>query len=1313
MPNMKLFPANFLVFLSLIFASLASAQTTWTGDADGTTFQSPGNWSAGVPTATVGAIIPIDADIALSANASALSLTINESNTVTLTVGATNTLTIAGQVPIAADLGDILIDTGSTFAFSGGNLNLTNGIATVGDGTGIGIMNITGGKFDYDFQTTPDATQVNVGNGGTGTITQSNSSDVVTGNELSIGENGGTGTYNLTDTSILQTGTSQTSGNYFIAIGSNIAAAQTTAGTVGTLNISGSATLSVGATGQLQLGTASEELGTTGIAAGVVGGTGIITQDGAGSNVNLLNGSATFIGTYNGGIGTYNLISGTITMSGGSTMAFGEDAGTTGTLAQSGGTFNAGALTGIFIGIDGAGTYDLSGGTATLLNGFTVGGLTGTAGGSGVVNQTGGVLITGDGVATSGVVVGGAAGTATGIYDLSGGTSTMNGGLTVSANGTVTQSGGTMTITLGQTLKLLQAGGAYNLTSGILQAGNNGTNGLVGTTGEGTLNFRGGTLQVLTGSTAVLTDNLDGTVINTSTLDTTQGGITLGGTLSGTGGFDIIGGNTVTFASPNGDITYTGATTVANGTLVTNASNIAESSAINLPGPGAASTLDLTVNAAGNQLAGTVTGAGVMNVAFNGGALTLASTSNDFTGTINLGSNATAGTLQIFGGTFGAIADDGTGSAVTIGGNSSIATSGTVNFTQNVTYTGLTTVNSGFTLNALGLAGSVTNNGTLFASSLATNVTGAVTNNGTLGSSLSLGSMPTLTIGSATDPSSFTSSATGDMIIRINGPTTDDFLVYGATTLTGSKATVSGYGIVTNQVVLTSDGGLTGAPIAAVTEGNGLLYKATLTDSGDNLLLTTTQSPVAPYAQTPNQRAVANALDPVFTAGNLPANMRNAFNTMTASEIPMALDELSPEVLQYSRDIAFSNATFLAQRVDGVLANVRLGTKGFDTSGVNVISSNFDSGLGRSLNSLLAYDPPGNPFAPAPNGVDYYPDNGGNSPAIAPPPNSPPVSSGSISDSGNPYTPYTAPSPSYNAAAHAPTAPPDANFNGPTMSGFILGDVVLADMNQDLSAANAPPDKAKYTSGDAAAGISFRMTSNLAAGVLFDYTHTSANTDDNNSKTTVDTYSPGIYATWFDKGFYVNGLFSFGYNNYSNTRVIPFLGTTANSSPSGEQYVGNLDCGYDFQPKNHREWIFGPIAGLTYTHLDVDSFNEGGAGPADLSVNSQSLDSLRSNLGGHVIYQARAGSLLFQPNLNVIWQHEFLNNPGITSQFNIPGTSPFSIQTPSMASDSALISTGVTVTLDNSMGFYVNYLADVGADDFFAQSIIGGFKASF
>ena len=139
-----------------------------------------------------------------------------------------------------------------------------------------------------------------------------------------------------------------------------------------------------------------------------------------------------------------------------------------------------------------------------------------------------------------------------------------------------------------------------------------------------------------------------------------------------------------------------------------------------------------------------------------------------------------------------------------------------------------------------------------------------------------------------------------------------------------------------------------------------------------------------------------------------------------------------------------------------------------------------------------------------------------------------------------------------------------------------------------------------------------------------------------------------------------------------------------------------------------------PTLGLTYTHLDVSSFSESGAPLANLNVSSQSVDSFRTRLGGHVLYQTSVGSILLQPNITALWQHEYLNSePGITSQFQAYPAAPFTIQTAAPSEDSALLGCGLTATLQNSMAFYLNYLADVGDNGYLAQTVMGGFKASF
>jgi uncharacterized protein YhjY with autotransporter beta-barrel domain len=494
-------------------------------------------------------------------------------------------------------------------------------------------------------------------------------------------------------------------------------------------------------------------------------------------------------------------------------------------------------------------------------------------------------------------------------------------------------------------------------------------------------------------------------------------------------------------------------------------------------------------------------------------------------------------------------------------------------------------------------------------------------------------------------------------------------------------------------------GGLTTNPAT-------ILFSSTLLQqSAGTLSVATIQNSLAGFATTPNQLSVAQVLDPLTQtppSGFVP--LLTSFNQLTSSsQVAAGLEQLTPESLQYSRNIAFENATFLSQRVNGFLNDLRNGYGGLDTNGISVSTPGFTSGLGRSMASMLAYNDP--PFHDsAPNGVNYYPGGSG----LLSSPSDTPSSSSSRTSTG-PASPTTSDSQTISDSPVPMRNSQPPNIRTSNFSEFVGGDVVLADLNQNPNM----PSKATYTAGDVTAGVAFRMTSNLSVGVLFDYNHTNAKTDSNGSTTTANSYTPGIFATYYDQNFYVNGLFAFGYNTYSNSRAIPIAGETATSNPNGQQYITNLDFGYNLYIKQ-ASMVVTPTLGITYTHLNVDSFSESGAPVAGLNVNSQDVNSVRTRLGGHVMYETKVGNLLLQPNVSAMWQHEYLDNePGITSQFQGFSASPFTIQTASPSENSALVGCGLTAVLDNSMAFYLNYFADVGGNGYLSQSIMGGFKASF
>jgi uncharacterized protein with beta-barrel porin domain len=1320
---MKLFRGGILFGLLLSFGSLAEAQYTfWTGNSTGD-FDTYEDWTNGTPNATgpnayiiTGALFPSETGsetftgsgittytitfdsatpstgtFVLTAQAAAPTGVVTGAGdgTINLELG-TSTLTVAGTGAVTLTGTDYVVTNGATVNLTGGETLIQSGLVSVGNSAsalsigygatryadqGTGALNISSGKFDYSSSTA--AMYVGVGASASGTFTQSGTA-IVTGNETDIGNDGGTGVYNL------QAGSFTTTTGL---LGVNAKSSGTFTQTGGTSDFTMSLTVGVDNTGLFTLTSGTATLGGT-LDLGLNANSSGTFTEATGSMLTVA--GVTNIG--DAGTGTLTLTGGTGTFTGG--LYVGKGVGT-GSITESGGALNANG--GMFLGFDSNATYTLSGGTSTI-NGINIGQTTGV---TGTFNQTGGTLIISvgmnDGLAGDGSysISGGGAtingqlsvgtGAGTGTLTIAGGTLALNGPVTIGALGTVTQSGGAATVQAGSTIDLNNAAATYNLNGGTLNVSDDG---IVadGINGAGTFNFGGGTLQA--GTSNPLTDNLDGTVTGNSTLDATNNNITLGGNLTGSGGFTVIGGNNVNLtlsADATTAAAYTGATVIDGGNLVLNSPDGTDVFASAISGTSAGTlTINPTLPTATVRLPGTL----------------------DFLGTTTLNNTAY---LNVYNGTLGNVAgtngnlivgQDGTQGTYGAGGAYTYPTTGTVSLTGTNSYTGSTQVYNGFTLYASNLATTtMTNNGTFG-------------NNGTVGTNISIA-------GPYNQPQQATSAAEGTLLVRVAGNTADSFSATSAT-LYGTVG-VSGYsaiGTTAYNIFNTAPAGLTTGTLNSATASglasnvkDSTLLSAVLsfspaaevttpTTGETNLYLIVTQLPFSQFALTPNQVAVANALDAALVSPSANDTLFAGLDSLSAAQIPDVLDQLSPRSYLYMRDLAFDNSTFLAENMHTRMESMREGFSGVDTSGLSIVAPGLESPLGRSLGSMLAYNGEG----VAPNGVNYYPQDE-TAPPYAPPASSlttPEESARTISDSPT--------------GSMAPTSsmPSSSVFNAPNFSEFISGDLILADLKQDQSTNNIP--EAHYTAADATAGIGFKITPHLVGGVLFDYNHTDARTDGQGSHVRVDTYSPGAFATVSAGGLYLDGLFTFGYNDYSNDRKINIGGTstTATSSPSGEQYVGDVDLGYNFHPDHEGHWALGPEAGLEYVHLDVDSFTESGAGLADLSVNSQSADSLRGRLGGRLSYFTREGAIVFAPTVFASYQHEFLNDPfGLTSQFNIPSSTPFTIQGTNPGRDSALIGIGASATFDNAMSIYLNYLAEVGANDYFVQSVQGGLRASF
>jgi autotransporter-associated beta strand protein len=936
---------------------------------------------------------------------------------------------------------------------------------------------------------------------------------------------------------------------------------------------------------------------------------------------------------------------------------------------------------------DGGGTAFTTGRTVSITDAGTLAGLTGTtATYNGVISGSTGALTVGDATGNDdGTVI--LAGTNT----YGGGTTVASGTLEAENNSALgsaavtVDSGASLGIEQGITIAndITISGTGYNSQGAIVDDDSN--NGSAYFTGTTTL---AGNASALDPGAGVLM--IQGPIdLSTYTLSTGGTNVEFSGVISGGGGLTITNGFAVIDASSSN--LYSGVTTVDSGAQL----NIdATNNAVAIPG-------DLNVSGTVDDFASAdISSSSVLTLSsnsaqfvFSGAGLSqtlagLSSTNGVATITSESFPSGTADTLTLDESvtySYAGMIENGDPfnqsiALVKIGGGTQILTGAD-------TYSGGTTVEagtlavgtaSGTTSTALGAGDVNLTGGTLTTTGGGTGLTIDVGGNYTQGADGTL----TLNIYGANNYDSLNltgANKTGNLGGTLN-------LVFDTTSFTPNKSetftvvtTVGGIDPDVSAMYLNPETNLAALKLTAT---------GMLTDTDHDFVVTVNaiqQDFTGLFGGNylnPNQRAVASNLDGYIN--NVPVNGNYSPLIVALDQISTdpqslagAFDELMPlNFANFTSSTAFNNTSFFTQQMDNYFASHRgqdgsfiASAGGIDYSGLSYDDEGVANGLQQIHSRLLAWNP-----AP---------------------------STGLLSDSSQ-------------SMIGGVDMKDTKSISSATMTNrwnfFISGDVVLGQDFSDAASSEAHQDT---TTGAMQLGVDYAITPHFMVGALFGYGHTDADLDEISSNASVDTYSPGVYASYSNQGWYANALGSYGFSNYSQQRNVNIgpLNGSAYSNPDGDQIVGNLDGGYDF---HHGAWTFGPTDGLQYVHLDVDSYNETGLAAGNLSVNDNQADSLRSRLGGHVSYVFQNHGVVFTPHFDASWQHEFLDQSrGITSQFDGLGAGSFVVTTQNPSRDSALLDTGLDAELNKTVTVFGDYTVQAGQQNYFGESVQAGVKIGF
>jgi autotransporter-associated beta strand protein len=236
------------------------------------------------------------------------------------------------------------------------------------------------------------------------------------------------------------------------------------------------------------------------------------------------------------------------------------------------------------------------------------------------------------------------------------------------------------------------------------------------------------------------------------------------------------------------------------------------------------------------------------------------------------------------------------------------------------------------------------------------------------------------------------------------------------------------------------------------------------------------------------------------------------------------------------------------------------------------------------------------------------------------------------------------------------------------------------------------------------AGADYRLAKDLAGGLLIGYDQSGSS--QSTGTVNVTGTQVGLYAGWKSDQFHVDAFLDGGIDSYSTQRTA--FGGTANGSPSGLEYSGQLNLGYDLWVSDYDVNLF--LSGLL-TQVNVSGFSETGSA-APLTFTSQSEAYLDSDLGFRLSHGWPMGKMKLSPSLTAAWEHVYQGSlDSLTANFGSGNN--FTVLGSNTGTDAALLGVGVNAEFAGGFSVYVDYQGKLGMTNFSEQSLSGGINVAF
>ncbi|UKJ77342.1 autotransporter domain-containing protein [Azospirillum brasilense] len=219
-------------------------------------------------------------------------------------------------------------------------------------------------------------------------------------------------------------------------------------------------------------------------------------------------------------------------------------------------------------------------------------------------------------------------------------------------------------------------------------------------------------------------------------------------------------------------------------------------------------------------------------------------------------------------------------------------------------------------------------------------------------------------------------------------------------------------------------------------------------------------------------------------------------------------------------------------------------------------------------------------------------------------------------------------------------------------------------------------------------GADHSYENGVSGGVALGYLRNRVTSRDGLGKADVDSYQATLYGSWSLRGTadspFVEGAIGYGYANYDASRGIAFgtLGQGASGSADGHDFSVEIAAGHRMAFAGSESAWIEPRAGLRFDRFTREAFRESGGGVA-LDVEAAGWTSLRSAVGVRAGTSVTVGGWRLLPNAALAWEHDFADATASTT--NRLGGVAFTADASKPGRDALVIGAGLGVALDDRL----------------------------